>query len=117
MPTLARVTVLGTGHGRLLYTRAARTRLRSLPPEVRLHLETHLENLALLLEGLPPERLLHLFAREDEDFVTWVSGSRVRFVVAPASRALLVHRIEPPLIAGEQADEDTWGLKGGGLEP
>jgi hypothetical protein len=79
---------------RLLYTRAARTRLHALPAEVRLHLETHMANLALLIEGLAPERLPELLAHEDEGFVTLVPGARVRFVVAPAARALLVHRIE-----------------------
>lgn len=51
-------------------------------------------NLALLIEGLAPERLPQLLAHEDEGFVTTVQGARVRFVVAPAARALLVHRIE-----------------------
>lgn len=51
-------------------------------------------NLALLVEGLAPERLSQLLAHEDESFVTAVPGARVRFVVAPAARALLVHRIE-----------------------
>jgi hypothetical protein len=85
---------LGTRQDRLLYTRAARARLQALPAEVRLHLETHMANLALLVEGLAPERLPQLLAHEDESFVTAVPGARVLFVVAPTARALLVHRIE-----------------------
>lgn len=51
-------------------------------------------NLALLIEGLATEHLPQLLAHEDEGFVTAVAGARVRFVVAPAARALLVYRIE-----------------------
>jgi hypothetical protein len=85
---------LDTRQERLLYTRAARTRLHALPAEVRLHLENHMANLALLIEGLAPERLPQLLTHEDEGFVATVPGARVLFVVAPAARALLVHRIE-----------------------
>jgi hypothetical protein len=61
---------------------------------MRLHLETHLENLALLVEATSPERLLQLLARQEEGFVTAVEGARVLFVVNAATRTLLVHRIE-----------------------
>ncbi len=86
------------GQGQLQYTRAARVRLRGLPAEVRLHLETHLENLALLIGATSPERLLQILTRDEEGFVTLVQGARVHFVVNAAARSLLVHRIElPPL--------------------
>jgi hypothetical protein len=78
----------------LQYTRAARARLQALPAEVRLYLETHLENLALLVEATSPERLLQLLARNEEGFVASVQGTRVHFVVNAAARTLLVHRIE-----------------------
>jgi hypothetical protein len=100
------------GHIRLLYTRAARVRLQALPAEVRLHLETHMENLALLIEGLSPESHPQLLAHEEESFVTHVPGARVRFVIAPAAHTLLIHRIEvlpasetqaPELLGGEDA--------------
>jgi len=97
---------------RLLYTRAARLRLQALPPEVRLHLETHMENLALLVEGIPTERLPQFLAHEEESFVTAVPGARVRFVVAPAARTLLIHRIEAS--REDEATELTLDVKGGG---
>jgi hypothetical protein len=94
---------------RLLYTRAAKLRLQSLPAEVRLHLETHMENLALLVERVPPERLPQLLAHEEESFVTHVSGARVRFDIAPAARALLIHRIEALSASDEdEASEFPW---------
>jgi hypothetical protein len=84
-------------HERLTYTRAAKKRLRMLPAELRMHLETHLENLALLVEGREPERLAQLLAHDEESFVTDIPGARVFFSVAPASRVLLIHRIEAAL--------------------
>ena len=98
------------GHIRLLYTRAARVRLQAMPAEVRMHLETHMENLALLIEGLPPERLPQLLAHEEESFVTFVPGARVRFVIAPSTHTLLIHRIEA-LPAGEAQSPEF--LEGG----
>lgn len=81
-------------HGQLQYTKAARARLKALHAEVRLHLETHLENLTLVIGATSPERLLQLMARDEEGFVTDVPGARVHFVVNAAARTLLVHRIE-----------------------
>ncbi|WP_224363719.1 hypothetical protein [Hyalangium versicolor] len=81
-------------HPRLFYTRAARRRLQGLPAEVRLHLENHLENLALLVKASPPERLPQFLARVEEGFVTAVKGVRVLFVVDATARTLLIHRIE-----------------------
>jgi hypothetical protein len=99
------------GQGQLQYTRAARVRLQVLPAEARLYLETHLENLALLIESVSPERLLQLLARDEEGFVTSVQGTRVHFVVNAAARTLLVHRIElpvdgPPAAVGSPAAID-----------
>jgi len=82
------------GNEQLQYTRAAQRRLQALPAEARLHLETHLENLALLIEATPPERLLQVLARDEEGFVTSVQGMRVHFVVNAATRTVLVHRLE-----------------------
>ncbi len=84
------------GKGQLQYTRAARGRLRVLPAEVRLHLETHLENLALLIGATSPERLLQILTRDEEGFVTTVQEARVHFVVNAAALSLLVHRIDLP---------------------
>jgi hypothetical protein len=81
-------------HARLHFTRAARARLQTLPPEVRLDLENHLENLALLVRASPPQRLPQLLARGDEGFVTAVKGVRALFVVDATVRTLLIHRIE-----------------------
>jgi hypothetical protein len=84
------------GNEQLQYTRAARTRLKVLPAEVRLHLETHLENLALLIGATSPEHLLQVLTRDEEGFVAAVAGARVHFVLNAAARTLLVHRIELP---------------------
>jgi hypothetical protein len=82
------------GKEQLQYTRAAQRRLNALPAEVLLHLETHLENLALLIGATSPERLLQLLARDEEGFVTSVQGARVHFVVNAAARTVLIHRLE-----------------------
>jgi len=82
------------GNEQLQYTRAAQRRLQALPAEVQLHLETHLENLALLIAATPPERLLQLLTRDEEGFVTSVQEMRVHFVVNAATRTFLVHRLE-----------------------
>jgi hypothetical protein len=88
--------------GRLFYTRAASTRLQMLPAEQRLHVETHLENLALLVGTSPPERLSHLLSREEEGFVAFIKGVRVLFVVDSTARTLLIHSIEEALEDGRR---------------
>jgi hypothetical protein len=92
---------------RLLYTRAAKARLQALPLEVRLHLETHLENLALLVESSAPEHLAAVLTRDEEEgFITQVRGMQVRFVMNAVARTLLVHHIEPqPTYAWEPASD------------
>ena len=92
-------------YGRLHYTRAARTRLQMLPPEVRLNLENHLENISELVRVLPPERLLQFLARGEEGFVTAVEGVRVLFVVdatAGSDAGIDVVSSEFATIAAEQ---------------
>jgi len=64
-----------------------------MPAEVRLHVETHLENLALLVEDLSPERFAAVLRRDEEGFVTGVKGVQVHFVLNAVARSLLVHRI------------------------
>lgn len=78
---------------RLLYTRAARVGLDMLPVELRMHLETHLENLTLLLEATP-ERLPEMLDRLDDGFVTAVQGVRVLFTLDTSARSILVHGLE-----------------------
>lgn len=78
---------------RLHYTRAAKARISLLSVEVRVHLETHLENLALVLEATP-DRLPTLLKRSEDGFVTTVQGVRVLFTVDTSARSLLVHRVE-----------------------
>ena len=80
-------------HRRLLYTRAARARLQLLPAELRLHVETHLENLALLVEATSPERLALVLTRDEDGFVTGVRGVQVHFVLHTLARTVLVHRL------------------------
>ncbi|WP_224248628.1 hypothetical protein [Hyalangium gracile] len=94
-------------HPRLLYTRAASRRFQVLPPELRVHLETHLENLALLVRASSPERLPRLLAREEDGFVTAVRGMRVHFVVDATARTLLIHRLEAPTPDGREATPST----------
>jgi GTP cyclohydrolase FolE2 len=101
------------GNEQLQYTRAAQRQLQALPAEVRLHLETHLENLALLIEATSPERLLQLLARDEEGFVTSVQGARVHFVVNAAARSVLVHRLEQlPVNERAATDESAAALEG-----
>lgn len=89
---------------RLLYTRAARVRLQELPAELRLHVETHLENLALLAEATSTERLSSMLRRDEEGFVTVVRGLQVHFVLNAVARTLLVHRlVQAPAHAWEPA--------------
>jgi hypothetical protein len=78
---------------RLLYTRAAKVRIDMLPVEVRVHLETHLENLALLTEATP-DRLPAMLERGEDGFFTAVQGVRVHLTVDTAARTILIHRIE-----------------------
>jgi hypothetical protein len=87
-------------HPRLLYTRAARARLQRLPLELRLYVETHLENLALLAEAASPERLASVLTRDEEGFVTGVRGVQVHFVLNAAARTLLVHRLAQEPVYG-----------------
>lgn len=90
---------------RLFYTRSARTRLQMLPVELRLHVENHLENLALLVRSQQPEDLSHLLEREEEGFITWSKGVRVLFVVDSTARTLLIHAIEA---LDDSAARPTW---------
>jgi len=60
---------------------------------LRLHVETHLENLALLAQATSPERLSSVLHRDEEGFVTVVVGVQVHFVLHAAGRTLLVHRL------------------------
>lgn len=78
---------------RLLYTRAARTRLHGLPHELRLHVETHLENVSLLAQATSPERLSAVLTRTEDGFITEVKGVQVHFVMNAVARTLLVYRL------------------------
>jgi hypothetical protein len=91
------------GREQLQYTQAAQRRLNALPAEVRLHVETHLENLALLIGATSPERLLQLLARDEEGFVTSVQGAQVHFVVHSTAHSVLVHRLELLPVNGRPA--------------
>ncbi len=85
-------------------------RLQSLPFDVRLHLETHLENLALLAEATSPERLSGMLERDEEGFLTSFRGVQVHFVVNAVARTMLVYRIDaPPAHAWEPTVESPEG--------
>ena len=99
---------------RIFYTRTAKGGLDLLPVEARMHLETHLGNLTLVLEATP-ERLPQLLAHVEGAFVTTVQGARALFTVDTSARSLLVHRVEAlnevtSEAGGEGArpEEDPW---------
>ena len=96
---------------RLFFSRRAERQLQRLPGEVRVHVETHLENLALMLRStLPLSQLLSRLEREEDGFVTTVEGKRVSFALDTVLRVLLVHCIEP--VADETRAPGVAGLHG-----
>lgn len=81
---------------RLFFSRRAERQLQRLPGELRVHIETHLENLALLLgSAVPLSQILARMERDEEGFVTTVEGVRLSFALDTVLRVLLVHCIEP----------------------
>lgn len=83
---------------RPFYSRRAERQLRGLTGELRLQVETHMENLSLLLGSLTSmDQALPRLRRDDEGegFVTDVEGTRVFFTLDAAMRVLLVHGVEP----------------------
>ncbi|QSQ25424.1 hypothetical protein JY651_11060 [Pyxidicoccus parkwayensis] len=81
---------------RLLISRRAERQLQRLPGEVRVHLETHLENLASLLGSpLPLAQVLARLERGEEGFTTTVEGMRLSFALDTVLRVILVHNIAP----------------------
>ncbi len=81
---------------RLFFSRRAERQLQRLPGQVRLHVETHLENLVLMMRStLPLTQLLSRLEREEDGFITTVEGMRVSFALDTVLRVILVHCIEP----------------------
>ncbi|MCY1022371.1 hypothetical protein [Pyxidicoccus sp. MSG2] len=81
---------------RLFFSRRAERQLQRLPGEVRMHLETHLENLTLLLgSAVPLGQVLARLERNEEGFVTTVEGMRLSFALDTVLRVILVHCISP----------------------
>ncbi|MFP2926553.1 hypothetical protein ACLESO_15290 [Pyxidicoccus sp. 3LG] len=99
---------------RLFFSKRAERQRQRLPREVRVHVETHLENLALLLDsGMPLSRVLARLERTDDGFVSKVEGARLSLALDTATRIVLVVSVEP--VSGE---EQLPGLLGGqGLLP
>jgi hypothetical protein len=61
-----------------------------------MYLETHLENLAVLMgSAVPLSPVLERLERTEEGFVSTVHGIRVSFALDTFLRVLLVHAIEP----------------------
>jgi mRNA-degrading endonuclease RelE of RelBE toxin-antitoxin system len=87
---------------RIFIARSAESQLKRLPEDVRLHIETHLENLVMVLEQEPPEALLTRMTREDEGFVANVGTTRILFSVDTSLRALTVQRLEQQLPPEEE---------------
>ncbi|WP_164017674.1 hypothetical protein [Pyxidicoccus trucidator] len=86
--------------GRIFIAQSAEFQLKRLPEDMRLHVETHLENLVMVLEQEPPEALLTRMTREDDGFIANVGATRIFFSVDTSLRALTVQRLE------QQAPED-----------
>ncbi|NMO16145.1 hypothetical protein HPC49_10720 [Pyxidicoccus fallax] len=81
---------------RLFFSRRAERQLQRLPGEVRVHLETHLENLSLLMGSAAPlTPVLERLERTEEGFASTVEGIRVAFALDTFLRVLLVHSLEP----------------------
>lgn len=96
---------------RLFYTRAARVRISMLPVEIRVHLDLHLENLAIVIEAMP-ERLPPMLERVEGGFATTVHGMRVLLTVDTGARSLFVHAVAPfpeasEAVAGPVPEVDT----------
>lgn len=61
-----------------------------------MHVETHLENLTLLMgSAVPVTQVLARLERGEEGFVTTVEGLRLSFAIDTVLRVLLVHDIAP----------------------
>lgn len=80
--------------GRIFIAHSADTQLKRLPEDMRLHIETHLENLVMVLEQEQPEALLTRMTREDDGFVAQVGTTRILFSVDTSLCALTVQRLE-----------------------
>jgi hypothetical protein len=88
---------------RIFFSRRAERQLLRVPGEVRLHIETHLENLTLLLGSTRMlERMIGLLERTEDGFVSTVEGARVSFTLDTALRAVFVDSISPPQQAGRE---------------
>jgi hypothetical protein len=81
-------------HGRIYISQSAEFQLKRLPEDVRLHIETHLENLASVLEQDAPEVLLARLPRAEDGFLASAGGASIHFSVDTTIRALTVQRIE-----------------------
>jgi mRNA-degrading endonuclease RelE of RelBE toxin-antitoxin system len=93
---------------RLFYSRRAERQLRRLPGEVRLHVETHLENVTLLLGSLGRvERMISQLERTEDGFVSTVEGFRVSFTLDTALRAVFVDSV---ISAEQEGREPRAGL-------
>ncbi|RKH09319.1 hypothetical protein D7V97_16965 [Corallococcus sp. CA053C] len=93
---------------RLFYSRRAERQLQRLPGEVRLHLETHLENFALLMRSaVSLGQVLARLERTEDGFVMRVEGLEVSFALDTVLRVLLVHCIMP--VAREDLATETGG--------
>jgi hypothetical protein len=81
---------------RLFYSRRAERQLRRLPGVMRLHVDTHLENLTMLLGSMGRvERMIAQLERTEEGFVSTVEGVRISFTLDTALRAVFVDSVIP----------------------
>lgn len=63
---------------------------------MRLHVDTHLENLSMLLGSMGRvERMIAQLERTEEGFVSTVEGVRISFTLDTALRAVFVDSVIP----------------------
>ena len=72
--------------------RHVRTLLATFPAGQRLEIETHIENLAMMVAGAPT-RVFATLPTDGDFFQTEVAGVRVFFTVDPGTGVVFVQRI------------------------
>lgn len=97
---------------RIFFSRRAERQLQRLPGGVRLDVETHLENLTLLLGSLGRvERVIAQLERSEDGFVSTVEGAQISFTLDTALRAVFVDSVIPTQPGGFRDGSRQDGLR------
>ena len=88
---------------RLHFLEDAREQFRALPQEVKLYVEQHFENVALLARPSTLLALEQAMRTRGHLFEFTVGSYRTVYAVHPTTRAITVYRIEGPPEAGQHA--------------